>query len=176
MSIDLGLVQGLAAESFGQPGKRTFQLRFLGEYGETAGLAVEKQHIVGLSVALEQMLDHLGYEEKANPVTMVGFPARPDHTLQVGRMSIGLHDPDASLVLMVHDMTEIDEASPTLTVRFSQTQAAGLRLRLNEIIAAGRPICQLCGMPIDPEGHVCVRMNGHTKQPIPDTEADTDNN
>lgn len=174
MSTDLGLAQGVAAEAFGQPGKRTFQLRFLGEYGETAGLAVEKQHIVGLAVALEQMLDHLGYTETATAVNMVGFPARPDYALQVGRMSIGLHDSDASLVLMVHDMADIEDDSPTLSVRFTQAQAAGMRVRLNDIIAAGRPLCELCGMPIDPEGHVCVRMNGHSKQPIPDAEPDTD--
>ena len=29
------------------------------------------------------------------------------------------------------------------------------------VCAAGRPLCQFCGNPIDPDGHVCVAMNGH---------------
>jgi uncharacterized repeat protein (TIGR03847 family) len=29
------------------------------------------------------------------------------------------------------------------------------------IVAAGRPICVLCGRPIDPEGHFCPKRNGH---------------
>ncbi|HAI99827.1 MAG TPA: DUF3090 domain-containing protein, partial [Dehalococcoidia bacterium] len=28
--------------------------------------------------------------------------------------------------------------------------------------AAGRPRCFLCGLPINPDGHVCPRANGHT--------------
>jgi len=29
------------------------------------------------------------------------------------------------------------------------------------VVAAGRPPCPLCGNPLDPEGHVCPRQNGH---------------
>jgi hypothetical protein len=29
------------------------------------------------------------------------------------------------------------------------------------VAARGRPTCQFCGNPIDPEGHVCPAMNGH---------------
>jgi uncharacterized repeat protein (TIGR03847 family) len=29
------------------------------------------------------------------------------------------------------------------------------------VVAEGRPLCQLCGLPIDPEGHICPASNGH---------------
>ena len=29
------------------------------------------------------------------------------------------------------------------------------------VCARGRPTCQFCGNPLDPEGHVCPAMNGH---------------
>jgi uncharacterized repeat protein (TIGR03847 family) len=29
------------------------------------------------------------------------------------------------------------------------------------VASRGRPTCQFCGNPIDPEGHVCPAMNGH---------------
>jgi uncharacterized repeat protein (TIGR03847 family) len=29
------------------------------------------------------------------------------------------------------------------------------------VAARGRPTCQFCGNPIDPDGHVCPAMNGH---------------
>ena len=29
------------------------------------------------------------------------------------------------------------------------------------VCEAGRPLCQLCGNPIDPEGHICPSLNGH---------------
>jgi 5-methylcytosine-specific restriction endonuclease McrA len=31
------------------------------------------------------------------------------------------------------------------------------------VVAAGRPTCQFCGQPIDPDGHICPRSNGHKK-------------
>jgi hypothetical protein len=46
-------------------------------------------------------------------------------------------------------------------------QGASLTHRLDDIIAAGRPVCFLCGASIDPGGHVCVRANGHRRQEIP---------
>ena len=30
------------------------------------------------------------------------------------------------------------------------------------ICSAGRPLCFLCGQPINPDGHACPRSNGHT--------------
>jgi uncharacterized repeat protein (TIGR03847 family) len=33
-----------------------------------------------------------------------------------------------------------------------------------ELVASGRPLCPVCGLPIDPEGHLCPRKNG--KSPV----------
>ena len=30
-----------------------------------------------------------------------------------------------------------------------------------KVVAAGRPTCPLCKQPMDLEGHMCVRTNGH---------------
>ncbi len=33
-----------------------------------------------------------------------------------------------------------------------------------EVAQRGRPTCQYCGNPMDPEGHACPAMNGHSKR------------
>jgi len=33
-----------------------------------------------------------------------------------------------------------------------------------KIVSAGRPLCDLCEKPIDTEGHLCERKNGHSKK------------
>ena len=33
-----------------------------------------------------------------------------------------------------------------------------------EVAQRGRPTCQFCGNPMDPEGHACPAMNGHSKR------------
>ena len=30
-----------------------------------------------------------------------------------------------------------------------------------QLVVAGRPACPICGRPMDPDGHVCPRSNGH---------------
>jgi uncharacterized repeat protein (TIGR03847 family) len=50
-------------------------------------------------------------------------------------------------------------------VRFWATREQMLSLARHgaSVCAAGRPRCQLCGNPIDPEGHECPALNGHRK-------------
>jgi uncharacterized repeat protein (TIGR03847 family) len=48
----------------------------------------------------------------------------------------------------------------------SRMQAAAIVRRGWDLVKAGRPVCALCGHPIDPEGHSCPRTNGH-RPPAP---------
>jgi uncharacterized repeat protein (TIGR03847 family) len=49
------------------------------------------------------------------------------------------------------------------TARFLATreQMAALALRSARLVESGRPPCPLCGYPLDPSGHQCIRTNGH---------------
>ncbi len=31
----------------------------------------------------------------------------------------------------------------------------------SQVVARGRPLCPLCGNPLDPSGHICPALNGH---------------
>jgi uncharacterized repeat protein (TIGR03847 family) len=55
------------------------------------------------------------------------------------------------------------EGVETSRVRFWATREQMLSLARHgaSVCAAGRPRCQLCGNPIDPEGHQCPALNGH---------------
>ena len=53
------------------------------------------------------------------------------------------------------------EGPDLLRVRITGAMARAFTKRSLEVVAAGRPPCQFCGQPIDPEGHVCARSNGH---------------
>jgi uncharacterized repeat protein (TIGR03847 family) len=51
-------------------------------------------------------------------------------------------------------------------IRFWATREQMLSLARHGalVCAAGRPRCQLCGNPIDPEGHQCPALNGHREE------------
>ena len=65
-------------------------------------------------------------------------------------------DPDPGL------LSDDDAEGPdVLRVRISGAVARAFTKRALAIVAAGRPPCQFCGQPLDPESHVCARSNGH---------------
>lgn len=43
-------------------------------------------------------------------------------------------------------------------------QARAMAARGSAAVEAGRPPCPLCGNPLDPEGHVCPKLNGHARR------------
>jgi uncharacterized repeat protein (TIGR03847 family) len=54
-----------------------------------------------------------------------------------------------------------DEGPDTLQVRMTVEVARSFVNRALEVVAAGRLPCPLCGQPLDPQGHICPRRNGH---------------
>jgi uncharacterized repeat protein (TIGR03847 family) len=52
------------------------------------------------------------------------------------------------------------EASEVLLVKLEPSYARSFVQRAQSVVSAGRPPCQFCGNPVDPEGHLCPRANG----------------
>jgi uncharacterized repeat protein (TIGR03847 family) len=59
-------------------------------------------------------------------------------------------------------MEELDQPTgERIRVFATREQMLSLSRHGAAVAARGRPTCQFCGNPIDPEGHVCPAMNGH---------------
>jgi uncharacterized repeat protein (TIGR03847 family) len=56
---------------------------------------------------------------------------------------------------------EADEGPPMLRVRITGAMARAFAKRAQLVVSAGRPPCPFCGLPVDADGHLCPRMNGH---------------
>jgi len=54
-----------------------------------------------------------------------------------------------------------DEGPDILRVRVTAAAARSFVQRAAEVVASGRPPCPLCGQPLDAQGHICPRRNGH---------------
>ncbi|MBI2723752.1 MAG: DUF3090 family protein [Chloroflexi bacterium] len=175
MTFEFGLARGIDAQTFGQPGQRTFRLRIVGEDRESASLWLEKEQMQALSMALKQMLAQLEYDATPPDADAGDFPVVADHDFRVGRMGMGFHAADRTVVVYAFELgADEHEEEPTLRVRLTQEHCASLGAQLDDVIAGGRPVCPLCGLPMDAGGHACVRTNGHSKQPIPDDSAQDD--
>jgi uncharacterized repeat protein (TIGR03847 family) len=74
----------------------------------------------------------------------------------------GLAGSPAGELLAAFEAIDDDAEGPdTLRVRLTAEAARGFVNRAVEVIAAGRLPCPLCGQPLDPQGHICPRRNGH---------------
>ncbi len=58
------------------------------------------------------------------------------------------------------------EASEVLVVKLRPSYARSFVRRALTVVSAGRPPCQFCGGPIDPEGHLCPRANGFKRTTV----------
>jgi uncharacterized repeat protein (TIGR03847 family) len=64
-----------------------------------------------------------------------------------------LEDPEAA--------DEESRAADRVRLWATREQMLSLSRQGALVCARGRPTCQFCGNPLDPEGHVCPAMNGH---------------
>jgi uncharacterized repeat protein (TIGR03847 family) len=70
--------------------------------------------------------------------------------------------PASELLAAFEGVDEDDDDGPDiLRVRLSTEVARSFVNRALDVVAAGRIPCPLCGQPLDPQGHICPRRNGH---------------
>ena len=68
----------------------------------------------------------------------------------------------ASILAAFETSADDDEDGPdVLRVRVTAAAARSFVRRAAEVVASGRPPCPLCGQPLDKQGHICPRKNGH---------------
>ena len=161
---NFGTVTSIGVEALGEPGKRTFRL--LVESGAAfAQLWLEKEQLQQLAVYIEE-IDQEGPRQgrrgggrrEAEPPYDGGYMRLE---FKVGSLSMG-HDSDVnSFLFLVHDREAVGQDTPDLCFWVPQEMALKLSKEALEVCAAGRPRCVLCGLAINPEGHMCVRSNGH---------------
>ena len=75
------------------------------------------------------------------------------------RVRIAVVDEDNSE--MSRRIVEGLKTETALRVRITADAARSFVARAERIVGAGRPPCPLCGAPLDPQGHICPRRNGH---------------
>jgi len=57
------------------------------------------------------------------------------------------------------DTDDTDDDGSVMRVTVTRRQALAFCDLTDRVVAAGRPDCEWCSMPLDPDSHFCVRMN-----------------
>ena len=167
----LGSLSRVEAVTFGQPGRRTFRLD-LHSGSAFCSLWLEKEQLFQLGVYLRDYVAGLSSEEKARESSPQEGPWQGGEAsldFKAGQMFLS-HDRESnSFYLQAHERESEEEnqesregEAESVSFWITMTQASSLAEDSLRICAAGRPNCFLCGQPINPDGHICPRANGHT--------------
>jgi len=166
------------AGTVGAPGNRTFFLQAR-EGPRVVSVSLEKVQVAALSSRMIELLEELERRGVADAVEVegdVGDTAALDEPLneafRAGTLSLGWDTVDELIILEARELTDEDEdddevddddedGPDLLRVRVTPAEARRFVARSMRVLAAGRPPCPLCGQPLDPQGHLCPRRNGH---------------
>jgi len=126
---------------------------------------VEKEHLQALAVAIEQLL--LALEQQKIAVTEKEGPPFPEETpsglpsaeLDILQMALGYDEEKATIEILSQRSGAQEETPVEVSCRLTLGQLKTLGERSEKLCAAGRPLCSICGGPIDPEGHICPKNN-----------------
>lgn len=182
--IEFATVDGLSAGAVGEPGERAFYIQARNEAAQLTVL-VEKEQVALLATEAVAFLDRIAQdypEEPAEPPASQAALREPTVPLFRARL-IGLgFDPERHMVLIeLRERSTDDDGDDTggeagditpdapavegegegyvARIYATRTQVRAMAQRGAAAVAAGRPRCPLCDMPMDPSGHRCPRWN-----------------
>jgi uncharacterized repeat protein (TIGR03847 family) len=168
------------AGTVGQPGDRTFYLQASDDAGRVVSVALEKSQVQVLADRMSELLD----EVAARPGAVVPpdadvddlepLTAPVDEEFRVAAMGLAWDAQTQAVVVEAvaageepidEDaiLSDADEGPDALRVTIGPGAARAFVARARRVIAAGRPSCPLCSLPLDPTGHVCPRQNGYRR-------------
>lgn len=171
----------------GTPGQRTFYLQAW-HGGAPITVVVEKVQLAVLAERLQALVAEMRHRGLAvasvDPAEPSAF--QPPETVlpafRVGTLSLawdGEHPlvTVEALALTEEDVLDPDEANTdeaprewadddpdgpdVLAVGLDAGRAEAFASQAEAVVAGGRPLCPMCGQPLDPQGHLCPRRNGH---------------
>ena len=161
-------VDAFTAAAEGRPGQRVFYLQ-VRSGPEVVTLKCEKTQVDALGQYLDRLLSDLA-QPSSLPHGSALEPATPLlSSFVIGSISVAFDPQVDRFEVELEEVIAVDEEGEPLPesledhglVRFrlERGQARAFASHAAELVAAGRPPCRFCGSPLDPDGHLCPRMN-----------------
>ena len=173
-------VERFVAGTVGAPGERTFFIH--ARTGpRVVSVVVDKSQVIALGERTKIMLREI---KKSDPTVIIKSDQVDDAPLEqpifeefrAGVIAMAWDAQNAVIVYELREITTAEENSDEdvifdenelsvdlLRVHVSPSQAAAFSKRCLTLANAGRVPCPFCGIPIDPNGHLCPRSNGYRR-------------
>ena len=172
------------AGTVGIPGERTFFVQVTST-GSSHTIAVEKNQVETLALRLGEMIKDLRRSAIASRDELdlhlpkddapLEFPLNEEFRVgiiglmweeDIQRIVVefqAIADSEITELLTADEALLIEDAPDLLVVHLRIAQARNFAARSSALVASGRQPCLFCGLPIDPQGHLCPRANGYRR-------------
>jgi uncharacterized repeat protein (TIGR03847 family) len=159
-------VDAFTVGTLGRPGERTFYLQARAD-GERVTVKCEKQQAAAIVQYLRRVLADLPPPEDRPMPGAFEIREPLEAAFVLGPIGLGYDRSSDRVLIQFEEVGEIDDEGDPIEdeslghVRMyvSRGQAAAFCEHADQVVEAGRPSCQWCGLPMDPDGHDCPRMN-----------------
>jgi len=172
------------AGTVGMPGERSFFVQ-VSSAASSHTVALEKNQVETLAIRLNEMikdlrrggiasLDELNLQLPKDDAPLE-FPLNEEFRVgiigllweeEIQRIVIefqAIADSEITELLSAEEALLIEDAPDLLVVHLRIAQARNFAARSTALVASGRQPCLFCGLPIDPQGHLCPRANGYRR-------------
>jgi uncharacterized repeat protein (TIGR03847 family) len=159
-SYDLPAPEVFTVGTVGPPGGRVFY--FQARDGEVVvTVRCEKQQVAALADYFDGLLDDLEPAPYGLAAGDLRFNEPFEEGWTVGPIGVAYDEPDDRIVVVLEELIdeEAGDEGASVKVRLTRAQVSAFVRHARELVAAGRPPCRFCGLPLDPDGHACPRMN-----------------
>lgn len=176
-------VDAFTTGAIGQPGSRVFYLQ--ARHGkQRVAVKCEKQQVSAIAQYLRRVLNDLPPPDDRPMSAALELVEPVQEAFVLGPIGLGYDRTSDRLVVQLEefrlpddddddndadadvadddDLFVLDDDTDHdghIRLYVTRGQAASFCERADQIVAAGRPDCQWCGHPVDPDGHPCPRMN-----------------
>ncbi len=158
-------VDAFTAGTIGRPGERVFYLQARAGRQRLA-VRCEKQQVAAIVQYLRRVLVDLPPAEDRPMGGALELATPVDEVFVLGPIGLGYDRSNDRIVVQLEELVPTDDDGEPIAddhgqmrIYVSRSQASAFCEHADEIVAAGRPNCQWCTLPIDPDGHACPRMN-----------------
>jgi uncharacterized repeat protein (TIGR03847 family) len=171
--FDLDPVDRFTAGTVGEPGHRVFYVQVQAGGGPALSFKLEKTQVAALAGYLAQLLADLPTAEPGDVHTDLALTEPVLAEWDVGAISVAYDETRGRFLVrldeLLEETDEADEGGPadedgeggSARLVLTRGQAHAFVVKSALLVSSGRPPCPLCGRPIDNEGHLCVKTNGH---------------
>jgi uncharacterized repeat protein (TIGR03847 family) len=165
---DFDDVDAFTVGAVGKPGQRTFLIQAR-RGRERVTVKCEKQQAAAIAEYLRTVLNDLPPADDRPMPSALELAGPIEVAFVLGPVGLGYERSNDRVLVQLDEMVPVDddgepdpealEDRSRMRVFLTRGQVEAFCEQADQLVAAGRPPCRWCSLPIDPDGHVCPRMN-----------------